>query len=215
MAATYGPQVVNVKVAMEHEEEGDFRATPGCRLNPEGAGTGPYCRHQLRTEPAPVGARAVMMATGAGGKASHFDACRHSRCRATPRRWSVELARGRRASTSSTASVPVRLTSWRWSTTPTSSSIRQPTAPRSMYLAMTVAGPLGDAPRRGRRCRYAYPYQEVLDGVLRGLRRRRPRGLVAQTVNGYQRRHVPMQPPTSTKAQGVAARPRISRRGPS
>ena len=39
MAATYGPQIVNAKVAMEHEEDGDFGNT-WLQLNAEGTGTG-------------------------------------------------------------------------------------------------------------------------------------------------------------------------------
>ena len=39
LAATYGPQIVNAKVAMEHEEDGDF-GNAWMRLNAEGTGTG-------------------------------------------------------------------------------------------------------------------------------------------------------------------------------
>ena len=41
MGATYGVQVVNVKVAMEHEEDGDFGNT-WMMSYAEGTGTGPY-----------------------------------------------------------------------------------------------------------------------------------------------------------------------------
>ncbi|MGI9252868.1 MAG: ABC transporter substrate-binding protein, partial [Thermomicrobiales bacterium] len=41
LAATSGPQVVNVKVAMEHEEDGDL-GYAWMQLNSDGAGTGPY-----------------------------------------------------------------------------------------------------------------------------------------------------------------------------
>ena len=39
LASTYGPQIVNAKVAMEHEEDGDFGNT-WLQLNAEGTGTG-------------------------------------------------------------------------------------------------------------------------------------------------------------------------------
>ena len=39
LASTYGPQIVNAKVAMEHEEDGDF-GNAWLQLNAEGTGTG-------------------------------------------------------------------------------------------------------------------------------------------------------------------------------
>jgi ABC-type transport system substrate-binding protein len=41
MAATYGPQIINAKVVMEHEEEGDF-GNAWLQLNAEGTGTGAW-----------------------------------------------------------------------------------------------------------------------------------------------------------------------------
>ena len=41
------------------------------------------------------------------------------------------------------------------------------TAPRSTYLIMTEAGPLASPEARQAMC-YAFPYQEVMDGVYRG-----------------------------------------------
>jgi ABC-type transport system substrate-binding protein len=41
MAATYGPQIVNARVIMEHEEEGDF-GNAWLQLNAEGTGTGAW-----------------------------------------------------------------------------------------------------------------------------------------------------------------------------
>src|SRR3954470_18687235 len=41
MAATYGPQIINAKAVMEHEEEGDF-GNAWLQLNAEGTGTGAW-----------------------------------------------------------------------------------------------------------------------------------------------------------------------------
>ena len=47
LASTYGPQIVNVKVALEHEEDGDWGNT-WLQTNAEGTGTGAVPHHRVR-----------------------------------------------------------------------------------------------------------------------------------------------------------------------
>ena len=65
LASTYGPQVVNAKVATEHEEDGDFGNT-WLQLNAEGTGTGGW--KLVSFEPGRRSSSSGTKATGAAGK---------------------------------------------------------------------------------------------------------------------------------------------------
>ncbi len=176
MAATYGPQIVNVKVAMEHEEDGD-QGNAWLTTNPEGAGTGPY--RLASFEPNTATVLEKYDGYWGGWEGDHFERI-IIRVIDSPEvmRELVEagevdiINRFNLPPTDFIAleSNPDLVTDW------------QPTT-EVVYLPMTETGPLASKEAR-QALSYAFPYQEVIQGFYEG-KATQPRGFVAQTINGY------------------------------
>ena len=176
MAATYGPQIVNVKVAMEHEEDGD-QGNAWMSTSPEGAGTGPYRLASFE----PNSATVLEKYDGywGGWDGDHFERI-VIRVIDTPEVVRELLEAGEldiinRFNLPPTdfmalESNPDLVTDW------------QPTT-EVVYLPMTESGPLASTEAR-QALSYAFPYQEVLEGFYEG-KATQPRGFVAQSINGY------------------------------
>jgi peptide/nickel transport system substrate-binding protein len=195
MAATYGPQVVNVKVAMANEEEGDF-GNAWMRLNSEGAGTGPY----IVTEADP--ATGVILerneAYWGGWEGAHVDRVivRVVEEPATMRqlveagevdimdRFSVQLEDVEALSQNPDLVVDSQ----------DSTEVE--------YFAMAVAGPLA-TPEARKAMALAYPYQDVIDGVYLGLATQTPT-IVAPPVRGFAE-EVPVLPTDLEQARELLA----------
>jgi peptide/nickel transport system substrate-binding protein len=176
MAATYGPQVVNVKVAMEHEVDGDM-GNAWMATSPEGAGTGPYRLVSFEPNSATILERYDGYWGGWDG--NHFERI-VIRVIDTPEVMRELLEAGEldivnRFNLPPTDFIALEsnadlVTEW------------QPTS-EVVYLTMTVVGPLESIEAR-QALSYAFPYQEVIDGFYEG-KATQPRGFVAQTINGY------------------------------
>jgi peptide/nickel transport system substrate-binding protein len=176
MAATYGPQVVNVKVAMEHEEDGD-QGNAWMSTSPEGAGTGPY--RLASFEPNTATVLEKYDGYWGGWEGDHFERI-VIRVVDTPEVIrelveSGELDIINRFNLPPTDFIALEsntdlVTDW------------QPTS-EVVYLPMTEYGPLASKEAR-QALSYAFPYPEVLEGFYEG-KATQPRGLVAQTINGY------------------------------
>jgi peptide/nickel transport system substrate-binding protein len=176
MAATYGPQVVNVKVAMEHEVDGDM-GNAWMSTSPEGTGTGPYRLASFEPNSATILER--YDGYWAGWNGDHFERI-VIRVIDTPEvvrqlLESGELDIVNRFHLPPTDFIALEsnadlVTDW------------QPTS-EVVYLPMTMSGPLASKEAR-QALSYAFPYQEVLDGFYEG-KATQPRGLVAQTIHGY------------------------------
>jgi peptide/nickel transport system substrate-binding protein len=176
MAATYGPQVVNVKVAMANEVEGDM-GNAWMTTSPEGTGTGPYRLTSFEPNTATILERYDGYWGGWDG--DHFDRI-VIRVIDTPEVVRQLLESGELDIINrfhlpptdfiSLEANPDLVTDW------------QPTS-EVVYLPMTEYGPLASKEAR-QALSYAFPYQEVLDGFYEG-KATQPRGLVAQTINGY------------------------------
>lgn len=176
MAATYGPQVVNVAVAMEHEVDGDM-GNAWMSLSPEGTGTGPY----RITSFEPDGATILERYDGywGGWDGDHFGQI-IIRVIDSPEVTRQLLEEGdldiiNRFHLPPTDFIalqenPGLVTDWQAST-------------EVVYLIMTQSGPLERKEAR-QALSYAFPYEDVLQGFYEGYASQ-PRGLVAQTVNGY------------------------------
>lgn len=176
MAATYGPQVVNVKAAMAHEVDGDM-GNAWMSTSPEGAGTGPYRLTSFEPNAATILERYDGYWGGWDG--NHFERI-VIRVIDTPEVVrelveSGELDIVNRFHLPPTDFIALEsdaslVTDW------------QPTS-EVVYLPMTMVGPLASKEAR-QALSYAFPYQDVLDGFYEG-KATQPRGLVAQTINGY------------------------------
>lgn len=176
MAATYGPQVVNAKVAMEHEVDGDM-GNAWMSTSPEGAGTGPYRLVSFEPNSATVLERYDGYWGGWDG--DHFERV-IIRVIDSPEVARELLEAGELDIVNrfhlpptdfiALESNPDLVTDW------------QPTS-EVVYLPMTESGPLASKEAR-QALSYAFPYQEVIDGFYEG-KATQPRGFVAQTINGY------------------------------
>lgn len=176
MAATYGPQVVNAKVAMEHEVDGDM-GNAWMSTSPEGAGTGPYRLVSFEPNSATVLER--YDGYWAGWDGDHFERV-IIRVIDSPEVARELLEAGELDIVNrfhlpptdfiALESNPDLVTDW------------QPTS-EVVYLPMTESGPLASKEAR-QALSYAFPYQEVIDGFYEG-KATQPRGFVAQTINGY------------------------------
>jgi peptide/nickel transport system substrate-binding protein len=177
LASTYGPQVVNAKVAMEHEEDGDFGNT-WLQLNAEGTGTGGWTL--ISFEP---GQEVILERNEnywRGWEGNHFERIiirvveEVSTMRQLVESGDVDIID--RFSVSyeeidALKQVPTLMVDISDST-------------EVEYFSMTEAGPLASPEARQAMC-YAYPYQEVIDGVYSGYASR-ANSLVAPSVLGYQ-----------------------------
>src|SRR3954447_4416361 len=176
MAATYGPQIINAKAVMEHEEEGDF-GNAWLQLNAEGTGTGAW--KLVSFEP---GQEAILERNPdywRGWEGNHFERIiiRVVEEGATMRQlveagdvdimdrysvdfeWIDELQKNPALNVNLGDSTEVN------------------------FLIMTEGGPLASPEARQAMC-YAYPYKEVIDGLFLG-QARRANSPVAPEVLGY------------------------------
>lgn len=176
MAATYGPQVVNVNVAMEHEVDGDM-GNGWMSTSPEGTGTGPYRLTSFDPNSAAVLERYDGYWGGWDG--NHFE-------RVIIRKiGSPEVVRELLEAGELDIVNRFHLPPSDFIALESNSDLMTDWAPTSevVYLPMTVYGPLAGKEAR-QALSYAFPYQEVIDGFYEG-KATQPRGLVAQTINGY------------------------------
>ncbi len=176
MAATYGPQVVNVEVAMANEVDGDM-GNAWMSLNAEGTGTGPYRITSFDPGEATVLERYDGYWGGWDG--DHFERI-VIRVIADPvvvrqlfEEGSLDIINRFHVPPSDLKSLE---------SNPDFAFDRRPST-EVVYLPMTEYGPLASKEARQALC-YAFPYQEVLQGFYEGFAKQ-PRGLVAETVNGY------------------------------
>ena len=176
MAATYGPQVVNVKVAMEHEEDGDM-GNAWMTTSPEGTGTGPYRLASFE----PNNATVLEKYDGywGGWDGDHIERVvirvidSPEVVRELLEAGELDIVNRFHLPPSDFIALEANtdlVTDW------------QPTS-EVVYLPLTVSGPLASKEAR-QALSYAFPYQDVLDGFYEG-KATQPRGLVAQTINGY------------------------------
>jgi peptide/nickel transport system substrate-binding protein len=177
LAATYGPQIVNAKVALEHEEDGDF-GNAWLQLNAEGTGTGAW--KVASFEP---GQQVILERNPdywRGWDGNHFERIiiRVVEETATMRqlveagdvdimdRFSVEFEWIDELRKLSTLNVNLS------------------DSTEVAFLIMAVGGPLASREARQAMC-YAYPYQEVFDGIYLG-NASRANSPIAPAVLGYQ-----------------------------
>ncbi|MCD6059447.1 MAG: extracellular solute-binding protein family 5, partial [Thermomicrobiales bacterium] len=157
LASTYGPQVVNAKVAMEHEEDGDF-GNAWMRLNAEGTGTGGW--KLVSFEP---GQEAILERNEnywRGWEGNHFER--------VIVRVVEEPETMRQLVEAGDVDIMDRfIINFEWI-----DALKQNPAltvdvsdsTEVTYYTMTEAGPLASPEARQAMC-YAFPYQEVIDGV--------------------------------------------------
>ncbi|HLL51690.1 MAG TPA: ABC transporter substrate-binding protein, partial [Thermomicrobiales bacterium] len=177
MAATYGPQIVNAAVAMEHEEDGDFGNT-WLQVNAEGTGTGGW--KLVSFEP---GEQVILERNEnywRGWEGNHFERIII--------RVVEEVSTMRQLVESGDVDIIDRFSV---SYDEIDALMQVPTLTVDIsdsteveYLTMTEAGPLASPEARQAMC-YAFPYQDVIDGVYSGYASR-ANSLVAPSVLGYQ-----------------------------
>jgi len=177
LSSTYGVQIVNAKVAMEHETDGVF-GQGWLTLNAEGTGSGGW--RLVSFEP---GQEAILERNESywrGWEGNHFER--------VIVRVVEEFATMRQLVESGEVDIADR-----FSIDAESIDELQQTpnlvvdlsdSTEVEYYTMTVAGPLVSPEARQAMC-YAFPYQEVIDGVYLG-NASRANSLVAPSVLGYQ-----------------------------
>jgi len=176
MAATLGVQVVNVKVAREHEEDGDW-GNAWMQLNAEGTGTGPY--RIVEFEP---GDRVVMERYDGywgGWEGPHFD---HIVVRV------VEEFETRRQLIERGEIDIIDRNGVSYEALPELEknpdlTVDHSTSTEVEYFTLTEAGPLATPEARQAMC-WAFPYDDVLEGVYKGYAKQGV-GPVAETVRGF------------------------------
>lgn len=177
LASTYGPQIVNAKVALEHEVDGDF-GNDWMRLNADGTGTGAW--KFVSFEP---GSQAVLERNESywrGWEGNHFER--------VIVRVVEEAATMRQLVEAGDVDIMDRfIIDFEWI-----DELKQNPAlivdlsdsTEVAYYTMTEAGLLASPEARQAMC-YAFPYQEVIDGVFNGYASR-ANSLIAPAVRGYQ-----------------------------
>ena len=176
MAATYGPQVVNVRVAMEHEVDGDM-GNAWMTTNAEGTGTGPYRITSFDPGVATVLER--YEGYWGGWEGDHIDRV-EIRVFDDPVVVRQLVEQGELDIINRFHLPPTDFKALE--ANPNLVFDRQP-ASEVVYLPMTEHGPLASKEAR-QALAYAFPYQEVLQGFYEGYAVQ-PRGLVARTINGH------------------------------
>ncbi|MGH2617381.1 MAG: ABC transporter substrate-binding protein [Thermomicrobiales bacterium] len=177
LASTYGVQIVNAKVAMEHEVDGDF-GQAWMTITPEGTGTGGW----LLTSFEP-GQEAILERNPdywRGWEGNHFER--------VIVRVVEEGATMRQLVESGEVDIMDRFSvNFEWidalQQVPTL-TVDISDSTEVTYYTMTEAGPLASPEARQAMC-YAFPYQEVMDGVFLG-NASRANSLIAPSVFGFQ-----------------------------
>jgi peptide/nickel transport system substrate-binding protein len=177
LASTYGPQIVNAAVAMEHEVDGDF-GQAWMTISPEGTGTGGWILSSF--EP---GQQAILERNPnywRGWEGNHFER--------VIIRVVEESGTMRQLVEAGDVDIMDRF-SVEWEAVPELQQI--PTLVVDLadsteveYFSMTVAGPLA-SPEARQAMAYAFPYQEVIDGVYLD-NASRANSLIAPSVLGFQ-----------------------------
>jgi peptide/nickel transport system substrate-binding protein len=177
MAATYGPQIVNTKVVMEHEVDGDF-GNAWLQLNAEGTGTGAWILASY--EPGQEVTLERNESYWRGWEGNHFERIII--------RVVEEPATMRQLVEAGDVDIMDRFTvDFEWidelKQIPTL-TVDLGNSTEVIYLIMTQAGPLASPEARQAMC-YAFPYQEVIEGVYRGYATQ-ANSPIAPSVLGYQ-----------------------------
>jgi peptide/nickel transport system substrate-binding protein len=176
MAATYGPQIINAKVVMEHEEEGDF-GNAWLQLNAEGTGTGAW--KLVSFEPGQEATLERNPDYWRGWEGNHFERIII--------RVVEEAATMRQLVEAGDVDIMDRYSvDYEWI-----DELQQNPAlnvdlgdsTEVNFLIMTVGGALA-SPEARQAMAYAYPYQDVIDGLYAG-NARRANSPVAPEVLGY------------------------------
>ena len=176
MAATLGVQVVNVKVAREHEEDGDW-GNAWMQLNAEGTGTGPY--RIVEFEP---GDRVVMERYDGywgGWEGPHFDRIvvrvveEFETRRQLIERGEIDITDRNGVSYEALPELEKN----------PDLTVDRSTSTEVEYFTLTEAGPLATPEARQAMC-WAFPYDDVLEGVYKGYAKQGV-GPVAETVRGF------------------------------
>ena len=176
MGGTYGPQVVNAKVAMEHEEDGDF-GNAWMTISPEGTGTGPYRITEFTN-----GQQTVLERYDGywgGWEGEHFQTV-VIRTVNEPQTLRQLLEEGEVDMVDRFALPPEIVKELE--SNPDLRVDRQ-TSTEVVYYAMTEHGPLASTEARQAMC-YAFPYEEVIQGVYAGYAKQ-PRGAMGAKVSGF------------------------------
>lgn len=177
LASTYGPQIVNAAVALEHEEDGDF-GNAWMQLNAEGTGTGAW--KLVSFEPGQEVIFERNESYWRGWEGNHFDR--------VIIRVVEEFNTMRQLVEAGDVDIMDRF-SVQFEAIEELQSVPSLTVDISdstevTYYSMTEGGPLASPEARQAMC-YAYPWQEVMDGVFLGYASR-ANSLVAPSVRGYQ-----------------------------
>ena len=176
MAATYGVQIVNTKVVMEHEEEGDF-GNAWLQLNAEGTGTGGW--KLVSFEPGQEATLERNEDYWRGWEGNHFERIII--------RVVEEPATMRQLVEAGDVDIMDRYSvDYEWIEQLQQNpalNVNLGDSTEISFQIMTVGGPLESPEARQAMC-YAYPYQEVIDGLLLG-HARRANSPVAPEVLGY------------------------------
>jgi peptide/nickel transport system substrate-binding protein len=176
MAATYGVQIVNTKVVMEHEEEGDF-GNAWLQLNAEGTGTGGW--KLVSFEPGQEATLERNEDYWRGWEGNHFERIII--------RVVEEAATMRQLVEAGDVDIMDRYSvDYEWIDELQQHPALQVNLGDSTeisFLIMTVGGALESPEARQAMC-YAYPYQEMIEGLQLGYARR-ANSPVAPEVLGY------------------------------
>src|SRR3954463_2534960 len=177
LSSTYGPQIVNAKVALEHEEDKDF-GNAWMRLNAEGTGTGGW--KLVSFEP---GQEAILERNESywrGWEGNHFE---RVIIRVQP-----EAASMRQLVEAGDVDMMDRfIIDFEWIDELKKNPALKVDISDSTevtYYSMTEAGLLASPKARQAVC-YAFPYQEVIDGYFKGYASR-ANSLIAPSVRGFQ-----------------------------
>lgn len=174
MAGTYGVYVVNTKIFKAHEKNGDY-GRDWAATNAEGAGTGPY----KLTEFSPSD-RVVLEMNDiywGGWEGNHFEKVV---IRIVP-----EEATRRQLLENGDVDLVQSLTYEDLTAVQSNPDLTITSAysTRVEYFYLTESGPLATPAARQAMC-YAFPYQEVLDGVYKGFAKP-AHGICAESLAGY------------------------------
>ncbi len=174
LSSQYGPQIVNVRAVMEHEEEGDF-GHGWAQINAEGLGTGPYRIVQFEPEQQLVMERHE--GYWGGWEGEHFD---RIVLRVVP-----ENATRRQLVEQGEVDIVDNLTPEDLQALEQNPDlvVDRSYSAKVEYFLLTVAGPLQDPKARQAMC-YAFPYEEVINGVYKGYGKRAI-GPVAELIRGF------------------------------
>jgi peptide/nickel transport system substrate-binding protein len=174
IASQYGPQVVNVKLLREQEADGDW-GRGWAQNNAEGTGTGPY--RIVEFEP---GQQVIMERYDgywAGWEGEHFDRIIIRVVPETETRLQL-IERGE-------IDIVDNLTPQALLTLEQNPDVvvDKSLSTQVEYFMLTEAGPLATPEARQAMC-YAFPYDEVVEGVYEGYAKRAI-GPVAEMIRGF------------------------------